>query len=50
MDNKQRNEAILTAIRDQTAKNTVSKKAARDALIATGIYTKKGKVSGRYGG
>lgn len=50
MTDAQRRTAIEKLIADYTAKHTVSKAAARAALIAEGIYTKKGALRAEFGG
>ena len=50
MTREQRNEKILKAIEEATAKGTVSKKKARDTLVSEGIYTTKGKLKVEFGG
>jgi len=50
MTHAQRNAAILRAIEKYTKEKTVSKKIARDALIAEGIYKKNGKLRVEFGG
>lgn len=47
---EQRNAAILKALAEQTRRNTVSKEAARAALISEGIYTKDGELRPKFGG
>lgn len=47
---EQRNEKILKAIEDATAKGSVSKKKARETLVSSGIYTAKGKLKVEFGG
>jgi hypothetical protein len=47
---EQRNEKILKAIEEATAKGTVSKKKARETLVSEGIYTAKGKLKREFGG
>ena len=47
---EQRNAEILRLIKEHTKRSTTSKKAARSALIETGIYTKAGKLRVEYGG
>jgi hypothetical protein len=47
---EQRNAEIFKLLKEQTKRNTVSRAAARAALIDEGIYTKKGKVRAEYGG
>jgi len=44
VNEQQRDDAVFRAIAAYTAKNTVSKEAARKALIDEGIYTKAGKI------
>ncbi len=46
----QRNERILKAIEEATAKGVVSKEKARETLMAEGIYTAKGKLKVEFGG
>lgn len=46
----QRNQKILDAIARETERATTTKKAARDALISEGIYTKRGKLRAEFGG
>jgi len=48
-DEKRRN-AIKNLIEKYTAAKTVSKAIAREALIAEGIYTRKGQLRVEYGG
>ncbi|HEY2070519.1 MAG TPA: hypothetical protein VGG48_13260 [Rhizomicrobium sp.] len=50
MTSDEQREAILAAIEKYTKRMTVSKAAARRALIAEGIYTKSGKLAAHYGG
>jgi hypothetical protein len=50
MTNAQRNEKILAAIAEETARALSSKKTARDALIKEGIYTKRGTLRVEFGG
>lgn len=45
-----RNIVILDLLKQRTERNTVSRKAAREALISEGIYTRKGKLRKEYGG
>lgn len=50
MTDEQRRAAIKKLIKDYTDKMTVSRKVARETLIAEGIYTKKGELRVEYGG
>ena len=50
MTHAQRNQLILDAIKEHTARATVSRKVARETLINEGIYTKAGKLRVEYGG
>ncbi|WP_029005941.1 hypothetical protein [Azorhizobium doebereinerae] len=50
MTDEQRRTAIKKLIKDYTDKITVSKEAARAALIAEGIYTESGDLRPEYGG
>lgn len=50
MTHAQRNQKILDAIAQETARAVSSKKAAREALISEGIYTAKGKLRAEFGG
>lgn len=50
MTDEQRRRAIKQLIKKHTAASTVSKKAARAALIKEGIYTKSGNLRPWYGG
>lgn len=50
MTDEERRAAIKKLIKDYTAKITVSKEAAREALIAEGIYTENGDLAPEYGG
>ncbi|MFG1346075.1 hypothetical protein V5F59_14365 [Xanthobacter autotrophicus DSM 431] len=50
MVDEQRRMAIKKAIEAYTAKHTVSRKVARETLIAEGIYTQKGKLRAEFGG
>lgn len=50
MTDTQRHTAILGLIESYTSANTVSKSAARKALIDEGIYTKRGALSPEFGG
>lgn len=50
MTQTQRNAAIRELLKAHTAKNTATKAAARNGLIAEGIYTKEGKLRAEYGG
>lgn len=47
---EQRNAQILKALAEQTKQNTVSKEAARAALIKGGVYTAKGNLKAEFGG
>lgn len=47
---EQRNAEILKALAAQTKLNTVSREAARAALINEGIYTAKGDLRAKFGG
>lgn len=48
MTQQERFNAILDFMEDYTVKHTVSAKAARKALIAEGIYTKRGKLRAKF--
>ena len=50
MTHAKRNQKILDAITEETARAVQSKKIARDTLIAEGIYTTKGKLRVEFGG
>lgn len=50
MTDSERRDAIIDLIKSYTAANTVSKSAARDALIREGLYTKKGELRVEFGG
>lgn len=50
MTHQQRNSAIIDLLESYTKKNTVSKAAARKALIEEGIYTQKGELRVIFGG
>ena len=50
MTDEQRSAAVLQRIRDYTAANTTSPRAARDALIREGIYDHDGRLRSEYGG
>jgi hypothetical protein len=50
MTHAQRNERILKAIEDGTARASVSKQVARATLIKEGIYTTKGNLRAEFGG
>jgi len=50
MTHAQRNQKILAAIAEETARALSSKKAARETLINEGIYTTKGKLRVEFGG
>lgn len=50
MTDAQRRIAIEKLLEKHTAEHTVSKAAARAALIAEGIYTKKGALRVEFGG
>ncbi len=50
MTDAQRRQAIHDLIKRYTAEITVSKAAAREALIKEGIYTRKGKLRAEFGG
>lgn len=50
MTDARHQEALLQLIADYGAANSGSPKRARDALIRTGIYTKKGKLKVAFGG
>ena len=50
MDVERRNSAIKELIQRYTERVTVSKKTARAALIAEGIYNKKGVLRPEFGG
>lgn len=43
-----RNKAILNLLQKRRERTSVSPKAARDALISDGIYTKQGKLRKHY--
>ena len=45
MTHAQRNAALLTKIRDYTIANTVSKRAAQEALVREGFYLKNGQAA-----
>jgi len=47
---EQRNEKILRAIEQATARGVVSKAKARETLVAEGIYTTNGKLRAEFGG
>ena len=47
--NDQQRQAVKEAIERQTAANTASPSAARDALVRMGLYTTDGKVAPEYG-
>ena len=47
---EQRNAEILKALAKQTKINTVSREAARAALIGEGIYTSTGDLRAKFGG
>jgi hypothetical protein len=44
----QKREAIRKAIKEQTAANTASRKAARAALVRMGLFTRDGQVAVDY--
>ena len=46
----ERNQKIIKLIEARTKRGLKSKKAARDILIADGIYTKKGNLKKEFGG
>ena len=50
MTHAQRNQKILDAIAEETARALSSKKVARETLIKEGIYTTKGKLRVEFGG
>ena len=50
MTHSERNTAIKSLIADHTRRVTVSKAAARESLIASGIYTQTGELHASYGG
>jgi hypothetical protein len=50
MTHAQRNQKILAAIAQETARALSSKEAARETLIKEGIYTAKGKLRAEFGG
>lgn len=50
MTHAQRNQKILNAIARATERAVVSKKIARQTLIAEGIYTAKGELRVEFGG
>ncbi len=50
MTDAQRNQKIIKAIEEATARALVSKKAAREFLMKSGIYTTKGKLRVEFGG
>lgn len=50
MTDAQRRNAIKKLISEHTAAKTVSKKIARQTLIAEGIYTQKGELRAAFGG
>jgi hypothetical protein len=47
--NDQQRQAVKEAIERQTAANTASPAAAREALVRMGLYTEDGKVAPEYG-
>lgn len=50
MTNAQRNQKILAAIAEETARALSSKSTARETLIKEGIYTTRGKLRVEFGG
>jgi hypothetical protein len=46
----ERNKKILALIEEHTKEALTSRKTAREALIKTGIYTKKGQLRVEFGG
>jgi len=50
MTDDERTQEILALIKRHTEEALVSKKASRDLLISTGIYTKKGQLRVAFGG
>lgn len=50
MTDAQRRNAIKKAIKRYTDEKSVTKKAAREALIEERIYTRKGKLRVEFGG
>lgn len=50
MTDDERTQLLIALIKQRTKEALVSKKASRDLLIATGIYTKKGKLRVAFGG
>jgi hypothetical protein len=50
MTNAERNRKILHAIDQATTKAVSSRQAARQMLIAEGIYTAKGQLRAEFGG
>lgn len=50
MTHAQRNQKILAAIAEETARALSSKKIARETLINEGIYTTKGQLRAEFGG
>jgi hypothetical protein len=50
MTHAQRNEAILNLLETYTANSTKTKKTARAALVAEGIYLENGKLAPEFGG
>jgi hypothetical protein len=50
MDVRPRHEIISELIERATKKALKSKKAARQSLMATGIYTQNGQLAPEYGG
>lgn len=50
MTHAERNQKILHAIEQETARALSSKKAAKEVLIKEGIYTSKGKLKAEFGG
>ncbi len=49
MDDKH-TQLLIDLIKQRTKEALVSKKASRDLLISTGIYTKKGQLRVAFGG
>lgn len=50
MTDEKRLQLAREAIREFSAQNSKSRKAARAGLMKTGIYTRKGKIRAEYGG
>ena len=50
MTSSEQRAAVKKLILQHTKKISASKKAAMDSLVRDGIYTRKGRLTARYGG